>query len=78
MSVEPFSPLPLMNKLLVIAKDEAAKNGHIIVEFHRFVFKKEPIHEAECIVCHATVRVVCTALKYERTGSAFAQVCKPG
>lgn len=78
MAIESFSPVPMMNKLLVIAKDEAAKNGHVIMEFHHFLLKRDPIFEAECIVCHATVRVVCTALKYERSGSAFAAACKPG
>jgi len=78
MAAESFSPLPMMNKLLVIAKAAAEKNGHTVLEFHRLLFKGDPSYEAECSVCHATLRVVCTALKYERTGTAYASRCKPG
>jgi hypothetical protein len=78
MAAESFSSLPMMNRLLTIAKIDAEKKGHVVLEFHRFVLKGDPFYAAECSVCHATLRVVCTALKYERTGTAYASGCKLG
>jgi hypothetical protein len=67
-----------MNRLLTIAQEEAAKSGHVIESFTRHVVSDVPIYSAECVVCGADVRVVCTAQQYKRTGTAYTCRCKPG
>lgn len=73
-----FSTLPLMNRLLTIAQEEAAKNGHVIETYGRHLVDDDPIYTSECIICGADIRVVCTAQKYKRTGTAYTSRCKPG
>lgn len=73
-----FSPVPLMNRLLEIAQEEAAKKGHVIRVFDRRRELQEVFYSGECVICHATARVVCSAYEYSRVGTAYRQSCKPG
>lgn len=72
------SPLPLMNRLLTIAQEEALKRGHDIPSFTRHVTKDDPVYTGECIICGADAKVTCTVRKYNRSGTAYTTSCKPG
>lgn len=78
-----YSPLPLLNRLLEIVRDDVAKKGHDIQSFQRLkeLLKggsERTYYLGECVVCHCTVRVICSAHEYSKRGTAFGQVCKPG
>lgn len=74
-----FSVSPLMNKLLTIAHDEAAKNGHVIDDFDKERKSNGAVlYHATCRVCHADVNIISDVHKYSRTGSAYDMKCKPG
>lgn len=73
-----FSVVPALNRLLEIAQQEAAKRGHVITGYDKQKERGEVIYASECVVCHCTVRLVCSAHQYKRYGTAYGQNCKPG
>jgi hypothetical protein len=73
-----LSTIPLLNRLLEIAQEEAAKKGHIIRSFEKGADRHETFYSGVCIVCFATARITCSAHKYSRIGTAYGRNCKPG
>jgi|HubBroStandDraft_1064217.scaffolds.fasta_scaffold661834_2 hypothetical protein len=73
-----FSVVPALNRLLEIAQQEAAKRGHVIMTYDKVKERGEIIYAGECLICHCTVKVVCSAHQYKRYGTAYTTHCKPG
>lgn len=73
-----FPVVPALGRLLEIAQEEAKKRGHSMRDFKRTKERDDIVYSSECLVCHCTVKVICSAHQYKRYGTAYGQACKPG
>lgn len=66
---------PVVVHVLECVREEAAGQGHELLEFVRIELD---IYESECFDCGARATVVCAPKKYEKFGGAFASRCESG